>query len=200
MRTEVKIAEEALRKCPCSHQHLPRYLPPAGIREPSRTPRRRHLGATGSQPTSPDPPSADSYLLQEAQLGKYTLNLTCRYRPLKSTCKAFSYLETSTHGQVSILPVSFHRTFYKNRTQFRVLFPSQHSRYEASFWVTTSVSLSRRGRESNKCPVNQYGLIGNFSTRAQFLSVADPLGEEPRLVPLHTQTSTNILIMLLSKK
>lgn len=91
----------------------------------------------------------------------------------------------------------FHFTEHFIRTGLSsVLFPSQHSRYEASFWVTTSVSLSRRGQESNKSSVNQYGLIGNFSTRAQLLSVADPVGEEPRLVPLHTQTSTNILIML----
>lgn len=146
-----------------------------------------------------DPQSADSYLLQEAQLGMYTLNLTCRYYPLKSTCKVFSYLETSIHGQVSILPISLYRTLYKKRTQFRVWFPSWYSRYEASFLVTRSVSLSRRGRDSNKRSVNQYGLIGSFLTCTQSLSVADSL-EEPRPVPLHTQTSTNILIMLLSRK
>ena len=65
--------------------------------------------------------------------------------------------------------------------------------------VTRSVSLSRRGRDSNKRSVNQYGLIGSFLTCTQSLSVADSL-EEPRPVPLHTQTSTNILIMLLSRK
>lgn len=146
-----------------------------------------------------DPQSADSYLLQEAQLGTDTLSLTCRYCPLKSTWKVFSYLETSMHGQVSIPPLSFYRTFPKKRTQFRVWFPSQYSRYEASFLVTRSVSLSRRRRESKKCSVNQYGLIGNFSTCAQSLSIADSL-EEPRPVPLYTQTSTNILIMLLSRK
>ena len=65
--------------------------------------------------------------------------------------------------------------------------------------VTRSVSLSRRGRDSNKRSVNQYGLIANFLTCTQSLSVADLL-EEPRPMPLYTQTSTNILIMLLSRK
>lgn len=75
MRTEGKTAEQALRSILLSPAP-PRHLPPAGITEPSRGPRKGAWAQLAASQPALDPQSADSYLLQEAQLGMDTLNLT----------------------------------------------------------------------------------------------------------------------------